>query len=391
MTVIDIRNIFSDRNIALIDVTATHLYYTEKKYENGKCDLYILEYNRSSRREKLVTNYSLDDPSLIDHIYVFEKTMMIVLENGSNSLWLIEIDKKSGGELNRRKIVCTGTFTECLPLDNQHLLIYTSPDQMNAEVFRKYKEITCCDYLCYMYDLKTNQKHFVKIPIIASIGSGNVKLMNIQGESYLILLDPFGDEETKENYFKEQRWINTDIRDNIWFCKTSDAIEQMESGGENIRKQCIASADIKALVRYMGSDLDKVYFRAKEFKSSIEKICSFDIAENTLTVEATLEPPEKNTSYIVEEKPFKAFTVTKGRARTVVQGVVGSDAELSYNNDLGKFITCINDRYIITNRQIFSEESKRTLSYYYICDCSSDKSESYDCNCYIKGNTLVIY
>ena len=78
MTVIDIRNIFSDRNIALIDVTATHLYYTEKKYENGKCDLYILEYNRSSRREKLVTNYSLDDPSLIDHIYVFEKTMMIV-------------------------------------------------------------------------------------------------------------------------------------------------------------------------------------------------------------------------------------------------------------------------------------------------------------------------
>lgn len=274
MTVIDIRNIFSDRNIALMDVTATHLYYTEKKYENGQNDLYILEYNRSSRREKLVTNYTLDDPSLRDHIYVFEKTMMIVLENGSNSFWLIEIDKKSGGELNRRKVVCTGTFTDCIPLDSQHLLIYTSPDQMNAEVFRKYKEITGCDYLCYMYDLKTNQKHFVKIPIIASIGSENIKLMNIQGESYLILLDPFGDEETKENYFKEQRWINTDIRDNIWFCKTSEVIGQMESGGETIKKQCIASADIKALVRYMGSDPEKVYFRAKEFKSSMEKICS---------------------------------------------------------------------------------------------------------------------
>ena len=71
MTVIDIRNIFSDRNIALMDVTATHLYYTEKKYENGQNDLYILEYNRSSRREKLVTNYTLDDPSLRDHIDVY--------------------------------------------------------------------------------------------------------------------------------------------------------------------------------------------------------------------------------------------------------------------------------------------------------------------------------
>ena len=317
--------------------------------------------------------------------------MMIVLENGSNSFWLIEIDKKSGGELNRRKVVCTGTFTDCIPLDSQHLLIYTSPDQMNAEVFRKYKEITGCDYLCYMYDLKTNQKHFVKIPIIASIGSENIKLMNIQGESYLILLDPFGDEETKENYFKEQRWINTDIRDNIWFCKTSEVIGQMESGGETIKKQCIASADIKALVRYMGVAGNKIYFRAKEFKSGTEKICSYDVPINRLEVETTLHSNDDSVMYIVEESPFKIYSILEGVQQKYVKGLVNSEVELEYDSEMGDFVSCMDNRYVITNRILHSTEDNASFKYCFIYDSKLNKYESYSCNSYVKGNTLILY
>ena len=48
MTVIDIRNIFSDRHIDLIDVNASYICYAEEKNEEGHNDLYILEYNRKS-------------------------------------------------------------------------------------------------------------------------------------------------------------------------------------------------------------------------------------------------------------------------------------------------------------------------------------------------------
>ena len=92
--------------------------------------------------------------------------MIILLENGLNSVWLIEINKSTGVELNRKKIVCTGAFHSCTALDSEHILIYMAPDEENYAVFEKYKEVTGSDCLCYLYDLKTNQKHFVLYSVL---------------------------------------------------------------------------------------------------------------------------------------------------------------------------------------------------------------------------------
>ncbi len=391
MTVIDIRNIFSDRHIEMVDVNPSYIYYAEEKNEEGHNELFLLEYNRKTRKERLVMNYSLDDPTFVNHIFSFERTILLVLENGSNSLWLIELDKKSGGELNRRKIVCTGRFKECMALDADHLLIYMSADEENAEVFGKYKEVTGCDCLCYLYNVRTNRKYFVNAPIIARLGVDNIRQITFRGESYLLLLDPFADESIKEHYYREQRWINADIRDNIWLCKTEEVVNDIEAGNDSITKRCIASADIKALVRYMGIDGGRVYFRAKEFRSGSEKICSYDIASGSLAVEANMETPKDNTFYMIEEKPFRTFAVKTDKTKTTVRGLINSKADISYDNSLGSFMNCIENRYCITRKTIFSEESKKEFTYYYIYDSQLDKHESYECSCHVKGSTLVLY
>ena len=158
MKVVDIRNIFSERNIELFDVNSSYIYYAEEKNEEGSNNLFILEYDRSTRRERLITNYTLEDPTFVEHLFAFEDTVILILENGTNSLWLIEIDKDSGAELNRRKVVCTGAFRSCTALDSTHVLIYMGADEANREMFRQYREITGCECLCYMYDLETNAK-----------------------------------------------------------------------------------------------------------------------------------------------------------------------------------------------------------------------------------------
>ena len=390
MTVIDVRNIFSDRDIHLIDVNASHIYYTEEKEEDGHNRLFILEYNRTTRKEKIITNYTLEDPAFRDHVYVFEKNIILMLENGSNSFWLIEIDRKSGAELNRRKVVCTGAFKECMALDSQHVLIYMAEDEANAQVFEKYKEVTGCEFLCYLYNVKTNQKSLVKVPLIARLGCDNIKHMQFKYEDYLVLLDPYAEESIKEKYFKEQRWIHDDIRDNIWLCRAEDLEREIEAGEETITKKCIASADIKALVRYMGTDGSKVFFRAKEFRSGLEKICSYDISANTLSVEATIEQPPEGTFYFVEEKPFKVFTITPDKEKTSVTGEVNSEASLSFPSKIGSFISCIESRYVVTRAESTSENGESVLTYY-IFDPMMDSFEGYACRCHFKGNTLVFY
>ncbi len=345
MTVVDIRNIFSNRNIELFEVNDSYIYYAEEKNEEGHNNLFILEYNRETRRERLVTNYSLEDLTFVEHIFSFERTIVIILENGTNSMWLIEIDKQSGTELNRRKIVCTGAFSDCTALDSEHIIMYMSPSEDSAEVFRKYKEVTGCDCLCYLYNLKTNKKYFIKASVIAKLGCDNIKLLEANGEKYLVLLDPFAEEEIKEHYYREQRWINVDIRDNIWLCRLDELENELESGADDISKKCIAWADIKALVRYIGIDGGKVYFRAKEFRTGTEKLCSYDVVQNSLNVEATLPNPEDDrTMYLIEEKPVRVFSVTKGSTKVYINGIINSKAKISYDNSLGDYMTCIENR-----------------------------------------------
>ena len=181
MKVVDIRSIFSKRNIELFDVGKSYIYYAEEKNEGGHNDLFILEYNRSTGKERLVTNYTLEDPTFVEHLYAFDNTLLLILENGGNSMWLIEIDKTKGMELNRRKIVCTGSFRSCMALDADHLLIYMGPDEANAGMFRQYSEVTGCECLCYLYSLRTNIKHFVKSPIIAKLGTVGIRILWIYG------------------------------------------------------------------------------------------------------------------------------------------------------------------------------------------------------------------
>ncbi len=391
MIVVDIRNIFADRNIQLSDVSAEYIYYLEEKNEDGHHNLFILEYDRSAQKERLIANYSLEDPTFVEHMFVFKKSIILVLENGSNSLWMIELDKKNGMEKNRRKIVCTGAFKSCFALDSEHLLIYMAPDTENAEMFRKYKEVTGCDTLCYLYNLADNKKYFIKSSLVARTGGEHIKIIEIRGEKYAVLLDPYADESMKENYYKEQRWIHTDIRDNIWLCRLDDLEKELESGKEIIKKRCIASADIKALVRYMGIDGSKIYFRAKEFKSGTEKICSYDAAVNRLEVETTLHSNDDSVIYVVEENPFKIFSVLEGVKKKYVKGIVNSNIELEYDSDMGEFMSCIDRRYVIANRILHSTEDNASFNYCFIYDSKLDKYESYTCNSYVKGDSLILY
>lgn len=391
MIVVDIRKIFADRNIQLSDVTDGYIYYLEEKNEDGHNNLFILEYDRSSRKERLVANYSLEDPTFVEHMFTFPKSIILILENGSNSLWLIEIDKKTGMEKNRRKVVCTGSFKECTALDPEHLLIYMSPDNANSEVFQKYKEVTGCDCLCYLYDLTSNKKYFVKSSLIAKLGCENIKILTVKGEKYAVLLDPYAEESLKENYYKEQRWIHNDIRDNIWLCSLKELEREIELGKEIITKRCIASADIKALVRYMGMDGNKIYFRAKEFKSGAEKICSYDASMNRLAVETALHSNDDSIIYIVEEKPFKIFSILEGVKKKYVKGVVNANVELEYDSEMGDFVSCIDERYVITHRTLHSTEDRASFNYCFIYDSQTDKYESYSCNSFVKGNTLILY
>ena len=98
MTVVDIRNIVTDSNVEIISISPSTIYYAEEKNEEGHRSLFILEYNRQTRRERIISNYFLTRPSFVQHYFDFPSEILVVMENGGSTVWLLSIDKQTGEE-----------------------------------------------------------------------------------------------------------------------------------------------------------------------------------------------------------------------------------------------------------------------------------------------------
>lgn len=381
MTVVDIRNVFEKRRIQLFYVDDDFIYYAEEKLQGELSNLYILEYNRDTRRERLVTNYTLEDSSFVQHIFAFEETILLVLENGSNSLWVVELDRRSGMELSRRKLNFTGRFYECKAVDANNIIFTTAPDEKSKSFFKQYKALTKCDTLAYIYDIEQDKKFFIRCPLISKVGCDSLFTIKTNDSNKLIILDPWSDEETKLYYFREQRWISADIRDNIWMCDLDSALLELKNGKENLTVNCIASADIKGMVRYAAITDKKLYMKATHFKSGVEKICSYDFENGNIEALAELLPCEDNEAYYTEKYTGQTYKLTINGEKTFVESMT-NDFKANYKTSFGKFITCIENRFIITN-----DDNKAV----YIIDTKAHTENKYDCKCEIYGNTVVLY
>lgn len=380
MTVVDIRNIFDDRIIKIIEVNDSFIYYAEEKLQGESSILCLLEYNRDTRRERLITSYTLEDSSFVQHIFAFDETMLIVLENGSNSLWVVEVDKHNGMELSRRKLVFTGRFYDCKALDANNILVITASDEKSKDFFKRYKELTKCDTLSYIYDIEQDKKSFIRCPLISKVGcEGLLPIKTSEGEK-LIILDPWGDEETKLYYFKEQRWISLDIRDNIWICNMDEVLKELKSGVENIAVRSIASADIKGMVRYIAMDDKFIYMKATHFKSGMERICAYNKEDGSITTLEELDPYESDDEFYYTEKTTGKTYKLKDCGETI--SVIGLGVTASYKSILGEFIACIENRFII---------AKKDDKSFSIIDTKTGIDNNYNCKCEIYGNTLVLY
>ena len=159
------------------------------------------------------------------------------------------------------------------------------------------------------------------------------------------------------------------------------ALLELKNGKENLTVRCVASADIKGMVRYAAITDKKLYMKATHFKSGVEKICSYDFESKKIEALAELLPCEDNETYYVENRTGQTYKLTIDEDKTLVESMM-SDFKGKYKTAFGKFVACIENRFIITN-----SDNKAI----YIIDTKSGTENKYDCKCEIYGSTLVLY
>ena len=94
MVVVDIRNVFAVRNVEIIEINDDFIYYAEEKKEEGHNNLFLLEYNRVSKRERVVTII----PWMILRLCSIFSAFLIVLcccwKTAGDSVWVFRVDNE---------------------------------------------------------------------------------------------------------------------------------------------------------------------------------------------------------------------------------------------------------------------------------------------------------
>lgn len=391
MKVVDLRNLFTSSNVSLIEFEGNKIYYAEEKMEEGHNSLFLLEYNLKTHRERIIANYFLTNPAYVQHFFSFPEDIVVVMESGESTVWILRIDKNTGAEKNMARLSFIGTFAECRALDENHVILYTSVNERHRQLFREYKRLTGYSRVAYLYDLQEGRYYYARDPRICNGNAGNLIPYDLDGERQLLVLQPHGSEAEKLKCFRNMRWLGDDINDNVWVCPLLDLIVSVKAGEECVPLELILSAGTSGLVRYAGMDERSLYFRARYFPTGDQRLVSYDKHNGKKTVAATLSlgREEEDALFSIDPEGGHAYRISEGESACMVKGVLNSNVDAKYPNDLGKFITCVDDRFIVA-RYILTD-GKDSFEFNSIYDVENGTQKSYESRCTVKNDTIVLY
>lgn len=396
MVIEDLRNIFASCQDELIEVSDDFIYYAEEKMEEGHNSLFLLEYNRKTKRERIITNYILQNPSFVHHYYGFPNDILIVMENGDSEVWILRVDKFTGAERNLDRLRLVGAFGGCAALDASHLLFFSVPNERHRLLFRRYQETTGLEKAVCLYDLDEKKPWYVRDPRICGAEAEGLIPFDPDGQPRLLLLRPHGDEAEKETCYKNQRWLGDSVCDMVWECPLFDLIVSIKAGEEHTPLELIFSAGTAGLVRYAGMDREHLYFRARYFPTNDQRILSLhqQTGKKQVAAALNLQEGESPAGFLLStgrKQPFRVYRVTEieNGNRRHVQGTVGSSLNCVYSRELGELEACVDDRYLLA-RYILADEEV-SYEFHSILDSKTGKQQSYEGRCRIWEDTVVLY
>ncbi len=390
MTVVDMRNFFTDCQVHLIEISESKIYYAEQKEEEGHESLFLLEYDRETKTERIVANYILSNPSYRRHYFGFEREIVMVMEKGDEQAWVLRVDKQTGEEKNMAQIHFIGDLADCKALDAEHILFFTVPNNEHAHLFEEYQSLTGFPQIVYLYDLKTERYYYLKDPRFCYATGSQILLYQHEDEPWLLLMMPFGTEQEKEMFYENRASLDYEVSDHVWTCPLQGFLEDVGQGRE-VCMTLLFQSGTDGLLRYAGMDEQNLYFRARHFPSEDQRICM--VNRNTLqkdvAVMLNLLEEDEPANFLIDTTGGQVYRITQHGDQCNIEGVLNSRVKGAYAADLGDFIACVEDRFLIA-RYVLSDDSD-SFEFNFIFDLLTQEKQSFESRCAVSRDTVVLY
>lgn len=389
MNVIDLRDELYKRRIEIIEINDDCVYYAEELSENGEDRIYLYNYDFGREEERVLAFFALGSPDYIEHFYSCGESILILFENNTSAAWLIKVNKRSGAELFRKKISLIGRFFDCVPVDENDIIIYTRADDDSRELFNRCLETTNSETIANMYDLERGFRYFIKdFKTAELLEKGMHAFTTGSGDERLLLSDPYCGEAEKEDLVralkKQLEDSGDELRDNIWVISKSKLLDAIKSGTETITLRRAASAGLEGTVRFESVCGENIIFRAKVYSSQLEQFFEMSSSNGRVRPLCEVRPCGGDSAYFTDGSNGGIYYLTRDEDRIKLSGEVGSGANFAYPERIGEIESCIDDRYIIAD---MNTDEPTTAIY----DSRLGITDTFEARAKIKGRTVVLY
>lgn len=387
MTVIDLRDELYRRKIDIIEITDEFIYYAEELKINGVDTIYLYSYSFSQECERVMSYFTFDDATYLQHYYACKDSIIVLFENDTNRIWIVKVDKKTNEEVYRKKIPLIGRFFECVPIDDNNIIVYSKADSDSRELFNRCLEETNSECLANLYDLEKGYRYFIKDFKTAGLVKNSMhKFTDSKGVEQLLLCDPYCDEVEKEELSRELSKVPDDVRDNIWIISKMKFLDGVKSSREHIGLRKIASAGIEGLVRFECISGDKIIFRAKIFSHGKEQFFEMSTSSGEVKPIGEVKARNDTSRYFTDTENGKVYYMTRDDDNIMLKGEINSAAGIMYPHSIGRIESCIDDRFVIANSS--KSYSEPLMSIY---DGRLNLTDTYQARVKTKGEILVFF
>lgn len=388
MTVIDLRAKLHERDVDVIEVTDEYMYYAEELQVGDVDTVYLYSYDFTNETEYLISYFIFEDDVYLPHYYNCSDSIIALFENDGNKVWIIKIEKSSNNEVLRKKVPLIGKYFDCVPIDDNNIIMYSKADDEYREIFDRCFEETGCDVIANLYDLKMSYRYFIRDFKTAMLVKNNMhNFTDSKGVERMIICDPYCENEADKEKLSEQvGGVTEDIRDNIWEISKAKFLDGVRESRERIALKRIASAGAEGLVRFECIGGDRIIFRAKMFTTGQEQFFEMSTASGEVKPICSTRIRTDTARYFTDIDNGKIYYIERDGEFISLVGEINSSAEITYPYSIGQFIVCVDERFVIADSS--SNYNEKLTSIY---DGDLKICDTYQARVTINNNILILY
>lgn len=239
-------------------------------------------------------------------------------------------------------------------LSEGYLLYYMDKSYIETSSYDAKKDLQREYIKGYMIDIYNNNVYEIKDRRLVLGFRDNIIRYNLRDKPYIMFEEAYMDDYEQENHYEldldKSEYYCEGYRETINVISLDILVDSIKHGDNCIPFKEIHRTEKAGWTRYMAMDKDNIYYRSKDFRTSVECIYSVDkIHYDEELIKEIYHDTTNKKDIFYDCDNLKIYSIEEIEGKYLLKGLFNADIDIQYDKSKGEFDSIVDNRYLITH------------------------------------------